>query len=479
MSYLPRPTSSELDLRGRLPLASQTSASSDLNHRTNSAALLTDLRNALASEIHPLDTILGAVADTARILTGADGAGIALRTNGVVVCRARSGDIAPELGTLVNVDSGISGECFRTSRSLLCDDTQTDNRVEPEVCRVLGIRSLAAVPLRGAIGTFGIVEVFSSHANAFTNEQISFLESLGEITEAAYRQESRANISTPAQASPLFDRSEAWGAATASEKRLSPARWDESVWKTKRRYWISGGAIALLLLASAAVWRTRRATVGEFTPSHPIAQAHATEQGTSNVTAPTLYPSRPSPKTAKREPDVSRTKDVVRNAANIEGVENPPPVRSLDTSTKNIILPASSGESTLRSSTSAPAAEPPTVVAVTPESSDKLANIVSAPAPLPRLEVRISEGVTQGRLLRQIPPRYPPNALSLGLEGSVTLDASVAEDGTIREVKVLHGEPIFDAAAVAAVHQWRYTPFLLNGQPTAVHRVITILFKFR
>ena len=74
---------------------------------------------------------------------------------------------------------------------------------------------------------------------------------------------------------------------------------------------------------------------------------------------------------------------------------------------------------------------------------------------------------------------YPQQARSLGLEGSVTLDASVAEDGTIREVKVLHGQPILAAAAVAAVHQWRYTPSLLNGKPTPVQREITIIFKLR
>jgi TonB family protein len=473
MSYLPLPTSSELDF-------SQTSASLEPSQRSNYTALLTVLRDALATETHPPDTILRAIADTARIATAANGTAIALRTNGVVVCRARSGDIAPELGTSLNVDWGISGECFRTSRSLRCDDTQTDNRLEPEVCRFLGIRSIAAVPVRGPMGTLGIVEVFSSQANAFTDEQISFLKSLGEITEAAYQQESGAETPTPAQASASFGRSEALATSTAREESPSPAILHEPVPKTKRRYWIPGGAAALVLLASAIVWRTWHKPVGEFTPSQPMAQALTAPLETSNVTAPTVFPSRPSPGIANGQPDKSRTKGVVRNAANIEAVEDPLPMRSLGASTKNIILPASSKESTLRSSTSSPAVEPPpTVVAGTPENSDKLANIVSAPALLPGLEVRISQGVTQANIIRQIAPMYPQQARSLGLEGSVTLDASVAEDGTIREVKVLHGQPILAAAAVAAVHQWRYTPSLLNGKPTPVQREITIIFKLR
>jgi protein TonB len=65
------------------------------------------------------------------------------------------------------------------------------------------------------------------------------------------------------------------------------------------------------------------------------------------------------------------------------------------------------------------------------------------------------------------------------LEGSVTLDASVAEDGTVREVKVLRGQPILAAAAVAAVQQWRYSPSLLNGKPTPAQRKITVTFKLR
>jgi TonB family protein len=211
-----------------------------------------------------------------------------------------------------------------------------------------------------------------------------------------------------------------------------------------------------------------------------MAQAHTGPLETSNVAAPTVLPSKLSPGIANGRPDKSRTKGVVRNAANTEAVEDPPLMPSLGGSSKNILLPASSKESTLRTSMSTPAVEPPpTVVAGTPENSDKLANIVSAPTLLPGLGVRISQGVTQANIIRQIAPVYPQQALSMRLEGSVTLDASVAEDGTVREVKVLRGQPILAAAAVAAVQQWRYSPSLLNGKPTPAQRKITVTFKLR
>jgi GAF domain-containing protein len=117
------------------------------------------------------------------------------------VCRARSGDVGPELGALLDVDSGIAGECFRLPRVHRCNDTESDNRVEPEVWRTLAIRSIAAVPLRGPEGAFGTIEASASQASAFAHEQIKSLEDLGEIAEAALRSESRATISTPAPAS--------------------------------------------------------------------------------------------------------------------------------------------------------------------------------------------------------------------------------------------------------------------------------------
>src|SRR5260370_24164772 len=105
-----------------------------LRHRpvgaSDTMALVEVLRQALAAGTRSTDSILRAIADGARVLTGAQGTALALRTDGVIVCRARSGDIAPELGSPLNVDSVISGACLRTSTILLCNDAATDKRVD-------------------------------------------------------------------------------------------------------------------------------------------------------------------------------------------------------------------------------------------------------------------------------------------------------------------------------------------------------------
>jgi TonB family protein len=476
MSSLPLPTSSEFKPPGRTPPLSPTSAGVEPSPPSSATALLTVLRDALTAGAHTPDEILLAIADTARTLTGANGTAIALRSDGVVACRARSGDIAPELGAALNVESGISGECFRTSSVLRCDDTQNDRRVEPEVCRLLGIRSIAVVPLRDAVGTVGILEVFSSRAYAFSNEQIGLLKSLGEIAEAAYQRELGATSSQIVEVSASPGRS--GDAVEVRDERFSPPILKKTVLETKSNYWILSGAAVLLLLAALLVLRSWRAPVGQSASAQPTAQAQMemAAHETTGVTAPAMLPLATS--VTNEQHEKSRPKDVVRNAARIEKVDDPTSGRLPTTTVKNADGAPSSGASTLKSSTEISGDEPPpTIIVSIPENGERLGNLISSTASLPALAPRVSEGVTEANVIRKVMPTYPPEARSLRLEGSVTLDVSIAEDGTIGDVKLLHGEPILAASAVAAVRQWRYSPTLLNGKPTPAHRTITILFK--
>ncbi len=123
--------------------------------------LIDRLREDATSGRMDLDSILSEATHAARYFTDATGAALALWSQGVVICRARSGDTAPPLGAKLDVDSGVSGECLRSGRSKRCNDSLTDPLVDSDVCQELGIRALAAVPLRGEHGVVGILEVFS------------------------------------------------------------------------------------------------------------------------------------------------------------------------------------------------------------------------------------------------------------------------------------------------------------------------------
>ena len=104
----------------------------------------------------------------------------------------------------------------------------------------------------------------------------------------------------------------------------------------------------------------------------------------------------------------------------------------------------------------------------------------SAPdlAPKPMLQtLNISQGVSRGLLYKKVQPVYPRNALDLRVEGSVELMATISKTGDITHVKVLSGDSQLSKAAADAVKQWKYKPYLLNGEPVEIQTQVTINFK--
>lgn len=91
-------------------------------------------------------------------------------------------------------------------------------------------------------------------------------------------------------------------------------------------------------------------------------------------------------------------------------------------------------------------------------------------------KVRVSWGVAQGLLLRQVKPQYPPLARQARIQGTVVLQAMIGKDGTLQELRVVSGHPMLTAAAIDAVQHWLYRPYLLNGQPVAVDTQINVNF---
>jgi len=79
--------------------------------------------------------------------------------------------------------------------------------------------------------------------------------------------------------------------------------------------------------------------------------------------------------------------------------------------------------------------------------------------------VRVSSGVVQGLLLSQVKPVYPPLARQARIQGTVLLQAQISKDGRIENLQLISGHPMLAPAAIEAVKQWRYKPYLLNGEP--------------
>ena len=90
--------------------------------------------------------------------------------------------------------------------------------------------------------------------------------------------------------------------------------------------------------------------------------------------------------------------------------------------------------------------------------------------------IRISAGVTKGLLIHRVEPTYPTLAKSARVQGDVVLSAVIDSNGQIQNLQLVSGHPMLVPAALSAVKQWRYKPYLLNGQPVEVETTITVIF---
>ena len=107
--------------------------------------------------------------------------------------------------------------------------------------------------------------------------------------------------------------------------------------------------------------------------------------------------------------------------------------------------------------------------------------ISSTPVAAPKFaapqRVRVSQGVSQGLLIKKIQPAYPPLARQARIQGQVLLQAEISKDGTIQNLRLISGHPMLAPAAIEAVKQWRYKPYYLNGEPVEVETQITVIFS--
>src|SRR5713101_6796525 len=90
--------------------------------------------------------------------------------------------------------------------------------------------------------------------------------------------------------------------------------------------------------------------------------------------------------------------------------------------------------------------------------------------------VRVSAGVTSGLKVKDVKPVYPPLARQARIQGQVVLHAQISKDGVIEGLTLVSGHPMLAPAAIDAVKQWRYKPYLLNGEPVEVDTEVMVNF---
>src|SRR5215470_3431927 len=137
---------------------------------------------------------LAVIAQRAQAFTNASGAAIAVGegNSDEIVCRARSGASAPDVGTALRVEGTFTGICIQSGKELRCDDAETDTRVDTGAIRALGIRSMVVTPIKEEGKVVGVLAVFAPTPHAFTITHVAVLKTMADQIAGFLQKERRA-----------------------------------------------------------------------------------------------------------------------------------------------------------------------------------------------------------------------------------------------------------------------------------------------
>ena len=202
--------------------------------------------------------------------TDATGAAIALLKGDEMVCHAASGPQAPGIGVRLDPRSGLSGACIQTRQMQHCKDTQTDTRVDAEVCRRLGVRSVVVLPLVDGDELFGIFEILSPLPNAFSQFDLDVVRTLADRIVERRRPNRNSNASVTPKESGLFQHKLEQVVLNTNHPPALP-RLDQISRKSDRRTTLLGVLViaSAMLLGILVGWRQgwQKATLSSRTSS--------------------------------------------------------------------------------------------------------------------------------------------------------------------------------------------------------------------
>jgi len=406
--------------------------------------------------------------------TGAKGVALALRSHpgGRVVCCASEGDMAPPPGTPLDETSGFTAECLRKGSFIVCEDSETDVRVDRVACMRLGVRSIVAVPVENEGGTVGILEALSDQVAAFSKQHIEVLLTLacfaksvaGPTSADVHPQIARMELATAVVEAPALPSQAKTVATDVLAKVEDSLSWAERVPRRVRLAIAAGVAAALLLAFFATViwlwmWR-QNAKVEVGKASNPQSQQ--------------AFPSKPSAGLGVNPPSHgfarpgggAERKPLVSKASAVEKIQ----ISEVQRVTAESEAPPAPEDEAM-----APAAFTP----LTKTNTTELTRVLASANTLPSVSLATSQGVVPARLQHRVEPIYPAEAKRTRIEGAVVLRAALDEAGKVKSVAVVNGNPLLATAAVAAVRQWRYSPAQLSHHATASNTDITIVFHLQ
>jgi len=209
---------------------------------------------------------------------------------------------------------------------------------------------------------------------------------------------------------------------------------------------------------------------------------------TQNITATAVPPNPASALPIERGPETSPsdTHPAVSKKSTSITVSNPA-VKAIsdDAATTTLVVKSGVANPAASAQPAPESAEPPALDVASNSSSNSndqaISGImnttaVSLPRPVPQ-RLKVSQGVSQGLLIKSVDPVYPPVARQMHLQGAIQLQATIGKDGSITSVKLLNGDAVLGRAAMDAVKQWKYKPYYLDDQPVEIQTQVTVNFK--
>ncbi len=214
--------------------------------------------------------------------------------------------------------------------------------------------------------------------------------------------------------------------------------------------------------------------------SQSVAARPAAAQPSSAPTPTTTTSAEPDAFTSEDAQPTSAVPTSTSASTSKTVIASSEPVAKRSESGPILVKSNSSGAKThLQADESAPALPGASSVASANESSlnNLLSSASSNPAKPSLATIRISQGVSQGLLIKRVQPKYPQAALAAHTQGAVQIDATINKEGFVTNLTAVSGDPALSRAALDAVRQWRYKPYYLDGNPVEIQTRITVNFK--
>jgi TonB family protein len=443
-----------------------------------------------------LEVVLHEIVEQACAATGAGGAAVILQRDGEWVCRASTGANAPALGARLSGESGLIAACIQTRQTQRCEDAMADARVDAQICRNLGIRSVIALPVIQNEALLGVFAAFSPRAGLFKDAVENALRVFSEYVLSSVAQAAEpvripqqvvtaapiAHETSRPESSPAQDRKTEIEDEKISDAPVGPSAVVGLAEPLARGL---GAGVNLLEvpeekraetpLQGAGAWRHRVIKVTTWIMAAAVlgfavllttiagerlmGKASATHRHTANVpshaitgnTATEISPARPAANAAGDQAAPARNQATLPDQGVLRGG----------------LVVYDNGKEIFREN------DGPTATA----RNHRVEAEIAASGIEPAAMYELASATAEGRLLRRVEPAYPEAARSQGIQGQVVLQVLAGHGGAVEKVGLIQGDPVLAEAAIAAVKQWRFQPLVVSRRPVDMETTVTLNFK--